>query len=673
MVVEYAIKRIAELRTEINYHNYRYHALDAPEISDSQFDILFKELCTLENHYPNLITVDSPTQRVGIEPIQGFIEAAHTIPMLSLGNAFSDDELMAWHQRTKTLVEGKDFDMVCELKFDGLAVSITYQDGIMVRAATRGNGIVGEDITGNLKTIRSIPLRLLGNVTGQFEVRGEVLFPKSRFSKLNEERIAAGLPTYSNPRNTAAGSVRQLDPRITADRKLDVFIYGIGHSDPPMPKTHWETLAYLGDLGFKINRHNRLAKSPEDAIHYYKSWIDNLDELDYECDGVVVKINPFDLQRHMGTVGREPRWAIAYKFPATRSVTRLNKIMINVGRTGSMNPFAVLEPVDVGGATVSQATLHNEDYIRSKDLREGDWVIIERAGEVIPQVVSVIESKRTGNERAFEMPSNCPGCETSLIRPEGETMTYCFNTTCPAQLVRHVEHFVARESMDIEGLGIRQVTVLLQEQLIGDVADLYTLNRDNLLKLDGMGDKSVSNLLDAIQDSKRRPLPRVITALGIEHVGYEVSEILARNFNTINILMEATAEELTAIPSIGTKIASSIIAYFENQSNSHVIMKLQQAGVRMQSDEPTELQRPTLSGLRFVVTGRLVHFSRSQVEGKIKNAGGRVSSSVSKQTDYLVAGSDAGSKLIEAEQLGITIIDEDRLLDLLNNQPTDPF
>ena len=673
MVVGYVIKRIAELKTEINYHNYRYHALDAPEISDSQFDILFKELGALEDRYPDLITTDSPTQRVGTEPLHGFIEAAHTIPMLSLGNAFSDDELMAWYQRTKTLAEGENFDMVCELKFDGLAVSITYQDGIMVRAATRGNGIVGEDITGNLKTIRSIPLRLLKNVTGRFEVRGEVLFPKSSFTKLNEERIAAGLPTYSNPRNTAAGSVRQLDPRVTANRQLDIFIYSIGHSEPPMPKTHWETLAYLGDLGFKINQHNRLTKSPEDAIHYYKSWIDNLDELDYECDGVVVKINPFDLQRHMGTVGREPRWAIAYKFPATRSVTRLNKIMINVGRTGSMNPFAILEPVDVGGATVSQATLHNEDYIKSKDLREGDWVIVERAGEVIPQVVSVIESKRTGNERAFAMPSNCPSCQASLVRAKGETMTYCFNTTCPAQLVRHIEHFVAREAMDIEGLGIRQVVILLQEQLIGDVADLYTLNRDDLLKLDRMGDKSVSNLLDAIQDSKRRPLSRVIAALGIEHVGYEVSEILARYFRTINILMEATAEELTAIPSIGTKIAASIIDYFENQSNSHIISKLQKAGVRMENDEPTELQRPTLSGLRFVVTGRLDHFSRSQVEGKIKDAGGRVSGSVSKRTDYLVAGSDAGSKLIEAKQLGITIIDEDKLVGLLNNQPTDSF
>ncbi len=665
--------RLEELRARVNHHNYRYHALDAPEISDAEFDALFQELRAIEERHPDLVTPDSPTQRVGAEPVAGFAEAVHNRPMLSLGNAFDEEQFMAWHRRAQALVDGEAFGMVCELKFDGLAVALTYEDGVLTRGATRGNGTVGEDVTSNLRTVRSIPLRLLEDVPGRLEVRGEVLFPRPRFDELNREREEAGLPTYANPRNTAAGSVRQLDPRITASRGLDIFVYSLGHADAPMPDTHWKTLEYLVSLGFRANTHNRLVETPEDALAYYREWLEEFESLDYGCDGVVIKVDSFDLQRHMGAVGREPRWAVAYKFPATRALTRLNEIRVNVGRTGSINPYAVLEPVDVGGATVSQATLHNEDYVREKDLKVGDWVIVERAGEVIPQIVSVVEDRRTGDEEPFVMPTECPSCGENLVRPEGEAMTYCVNAACPAQLVRLIEHFVSRGAMDIEGLGVRQVVVLLERGLIRDVADLYALQdrRDDLVAIDRMGEKSVANLLAAIEASKDRPLARVLTALGIDHVGFEVADALSRHFRTIEAIMGATEEGLSAVPSIGPKIAASVSAYFANDSNRAVVDKLRERGVQMADEERPEPGEQSLAGLRFVVTGRLANFSRSQAEGRIKDAGGTVSGSVSKRTDYLVAGEDAGSKLADAENLGVEIIDEDGFLTLLEHGPPD--
>ncbi len=663
--------RLEEIRAQVNHHNYRYHALDAPEIGDAEFDALFRELRAIEERHPELVTADSPTQRVGAEPVAGFEEAVHPNPMLSLGNAFDEEQLMAWHRRAQALVDGEAFGMVCELKFDGLAVALTYEDGVLVRGATRGNGAVGEDVTSNLRTVRSIPLRLLGDVPGRIEVRGEVLFPKSRFDRLNEERAEAGLPTYANPRNTAAGSVRQLDPRITAARGLDIFVYSLGYADAPMPDTHWKTLAYLARLGFKTNPHNRLVDTPEGALAYYRGWLDEFEGLDYGCDGVVVKVDSFDLQRHMGAVGREPRWAVAYKFPATRALTRLREIRVNVGRTGSINPYAVLEPVDVGGATVSQATLHNEDYVSEKDLRVGDWVIVERAGEVIPQIVSVVEDRRTGDEQPFVMPTECPSCGDGLRRPEGEAMTYCRNAACPAQLVRLIEHFVGRGAMDIEGLGVRQVVVLLERGLIGDAADLYALKerREELVAIYRMGEKSVANLLAAIESSKERPLARVLTALGIDHVGFEVAEALSRHFRTIDAIMAATEEDLSQVPSIGPKIAASVAAYFANESNRAVVGKLRESGVRMADEERPEPGEQSLAGLRFVVTGRLSSFSRSQAEGRIKDAGGAVSGSVSKRTSYLVSGEDAGSKLTDAEKLGIPVIDEGEFVAMLEQGP----
>ena len=665
--------RLEGLRAQVNHHNYLYHALDAPEIGDAEFDALFHELRALEERHPELVTPDSPTQRVGAEPVAGFSEAVHLRPMLSLGNAFDEEQFMAWHERAQALVDGEEFGMVCELKFDGLAVALTYEDGVLTRGATRGNGTVGEDVTSNLRTVRSIPLRLLEEVPGRFEVRGEVLFPKSKFAELNREREEAGLPTYANPRNTAAGSVRQLDPRITASRGLDIFVYSLGHADAPMPDTHWETLEYLVSLGFRTNTHNRLVETPEDALAYYRGWLDEFETLDYGCDGVVIKVDSFDLQRHMGAVGREPRWAIAYKFPATRALTRLLEIRVNVGRTGSINPYAVLKPVDVGGATVSQATLHNEDYVKEKDLKVGDWVIVERAGEVIPQIVNVVEDKRTGGEQPFVMPTECPSCGEGLVRPEGEAMTYCVNAACPAQLVRLIEHFVSRGAMDIEGLGVRQVVVLLERGLIGDVADLYALEgkRDDLVAIDRMGERSVANLLAAIEASKVRPLARVLTALGIDHVGIEVAEALSRHFRTVDAIMGATEEGLSAVPSIGPKIAASVYAYFDSESNRAVVRKLRESGVEMTDEERPEPGEQSLAGLRFVVTGRLASFSRSQAEGRIKDAGGAVSGSVSKRTDYLVAGEDAGSKQADAEKLGIKIVKEDEFVTLLEQGPPD--
>ena len=662
------LNRIDELRDRINYHNHRYFVLDDPEISDGQYNDLIRELGRIELEHPELVTADSPTQRVGAEPLEGFTQAEHPVPLLSLGNAFDDEEFMAWHTRVADLLEEPQFDMVCELKFDGLAVALTYEDGLLTRGATRGNGVVGEDVTSNMRTIRSIPLRVSAAAPSRFEVRGEVIFPKSKFEAFNEQRIADGLPPYAHPRNTAAGSVRQLDPRTTAARPLDIYIYSLGYAEPMEFDTHWQTLRALGDLGFKTNPNSQLVPSPEEALDYCKRWVEAWEDLDYGCDGVVVKVNRFDYQRHLGVVGREPRWAIAYKFPATQATTQLREIRVNVGRTGSINPYAVLEPVNINGVTVRQATLHNADYIKSKDLRTGDWVVVERAGEVIPQVVSSVVSKRTGDERSFEMPGECPSCGEPVVRAEGEAAHLCVNAACPAQLVRLLEHFVSRGAMDIEGLGIKQTTTLLEKGLIRQVADLYTLKKEDLLELERFGETSVANLLAAIDASKERPFSRVLVAVGIQHVGSEVAELLTRHFPNIDALMKATQEELEAVQSIGPKIADAVVAYFSNESNRAVIKKLRAVGVTMESEQGEEAVEQVLDGLRFVVTGRLERFSRSEITGRIKDLGGAVSGSVSKKTDYLVAGEDAGSKLTDAEKLGVPVITEDDLLKLVESR-----
>ena len=659
------IDRLHSLKAELNRHNYLYFVADSPEIGDAEYDALLRELRGIEEEHPELVTPDSPTQRVGAEPAEGFTEVQHPRPMLSLSNAFDDEEFLAWNERVAGLLERDDFDLVCELKYDGLAVALTYENGLFVRGATRGNGSVGEDVTQNLRTINSIPLRVLGDdVPAVFEVRGEVYFPKSKFRRFNEEREAQGLPTYATPRNTAAGSLRQLDAKNTAERPLDIFVYGLGYADGEVPDNQWESLTYMGDLGFKMNPHNLLASSPEQVLDYYREWLEVSDGLDYDCDGVVVKVNRLDYQGHLGVVGREPRWAIAYKFPATQAITKLLDIKVNVGRTGSINPYAVLEPVNIAGATVQLATLHNEDYIRSKDLRKGDAVVVERAGEVIPQIVRSLSEKRPGKPRRYKFPTECPSCHEPVVRPEGEAMSYCVNAACPGQLVRLLEHFVGRGGMDIEGMGWKLGVALIEQGLVEDVADLYYLKSEQLLELDRMAEKSVFNLLESIDASRDRPLARVLTALGIGHVGSEVAELLARHFQNTETLMKATEDELTSIPTIGPKITESLLAYFAKERNRRVIGKLRNGGVRLEDEPREDSGEHHLEGLTFVVTGRLEGFSRSEIAAKIKELGGTVTGSVSKKTSYLLAGEDAGSKLADAESLNVPILDEAAFMEL---------
>ena len=679
---EQAKRRIEELKQLINYHNYRYYVLDSPEISDAEYDELMRELKRLEEQYPGLVTPDSPTQRVGAAPIAAFGVVDHPVPLLSLDDVINYEELTGWYNRIIRIVGERDIDFACEHKIDGLAVALTYENGQFVRGATRGDGYRGEDITLNLKTIRSIPLSVKGDIPKRFEVRGEVYLPIAGFKKLNQEREAEGLPPFANPRNAAAGSVRQLDPRITARRPLDIYIYGLGYAEGrTMPSTHWDTMEYLKTLGFKINPRNRLVSSLEEAEQYYREWVDKRESLPYEADGIVIKVNSFDLQRELGEVGREPRWAIAYKFPAIEATTRLKSIEISVGRTGTLNPYAVLEPVSVGGVTIRTAALHNEDDIRRKDIREGDWVYIHRAGQVIPEIIGPIPSKRTGNEKPFSLLEKisrngrpvCPVCGGEVIRPEGEVMYYCSNSACPAQLQEHLEHFASRGAMDIRGLGESMAATLLKEPLIRDrdgfrplkdVADVYYIDRDRLAALEGKGEKSADNLMRAIEESKNRPLGRVIYALGIRHVGEEIAQLLADNFHSLDKLAGASREELSSIPTIGPKIAESIMTFFREKRNLEIIEKLRRAGVRMEEEGQVKTGLP-LAGKEFVLTGTLQAFPRAEAEQRIKKLGGTVKDSVTRKTSFLVVGFEPGSKLVKAQTLGIPILDEAEFLQLL--------
>ena len=634
----------------------------------------------MEEQYPALVTPDSPTQRVGGAPTDGFQEVTHRRAMLSLGNAFDDEELLAWHTRISDMLETDRFDMVCELKYDGLAVGLTYENGVLVRGATRGNGVVGEDVTSNLRTIKSIPLRLSGdNLPTLLEVRGEVYFPKSKFHQFNAQREADGLPTYVNPRNTAAGSLRQLDPNATAERPLDIFVYSIGYAEgASTPDNQRDSLQFLAELGFKVNSNNALLGDVPEVLDWYRRWLEEVHNLDYDCDGLVVKVNRFDYQRHLGDVGREPRWAVAYKFPAEQATTTLLDVRFNVGRTGSINPYAVLEPVYVGGATVRQATLHNEDYIKKMRLKVGDKVVVERAGEVIPQVVEPLEDQRGCGEHEIHMPTMCPSCDQPIVHREGEAMSYCVNASCPAQLVRLIEHFVSRGAMDIEGLGVKQGQALIDAGILKDVADIYTLSdhREELLAMERMAEKSVSNLLDAVEKSKSQPLTRVLVALGIEFVGGEVAAVLARHFGSMDEICNASKDKLVAINMIGPKIAQSVLDYFENPANTEVVKKLVDAKVNMTDETASTAGVATLlEGKRFVVTGRLNSYSRSEIQNKIKELGGTVSGSLSKRTDYLVVGEGGGSKLADANKLEVDVLTEDGFESLIatpTKLPTPP-
>ncbi len=663
-------ERIDELRAQINYHNYRYYVLDSPEISDAEYDELMRELKRLEEEYPQFLTPDSPTQRVGAAPVEAFGVVEHPLPLLSLGNAFSQEELFAWYTRVSKLVAEQQFNFTCEHKIDGLAVAVTYVNGQLTTGATRGNGFRGENITPNLRTIRSIPLSVPKAAPPRFEVRGEVFLPKVGFDKLNQERASEGLPLFANPRNAAAGSVRQLDSRITAKRPLDIYIYMLGYAEGrATPPTHWETMAYLKSLGFKVNPNNRLLTGIEQVSDFYNHWLEKREDLPYEADGIVVKVDSLDRQERLGNVGHEPRWAIAYKFPAIQGTTRLMDIGISIGRTGTLNPYAILEPVSVGGVTIKQAALHNEDDIRRKDIRIGDTVIVQRAGEVIPEVVGPIKSKRRGQEKIFTMLSRCPVCGAEVVKPEGEVMYYCSNVTCPAQIQERLEHFVSRGGMDIRGIGESLSATLLAEGLVKDVADLYYLKdkKEQLLSLERMAEQSVTNMLDAIEKSKETPLPRVIFALGIRHVGEEMAEILAKEFSSLDDLADASREKLMLIPTIGPKIAESIVAFFRQEENRRIIDRLRKAGVRLEAElvKPEELP---LAGQEFVITGKLETFTRQEAEAQIKALGGATGSSITRKTTYLVAGADPGSKLARAQALGTKLLSEEELLRLLRNK-----
>jgi len=672
-----AKERIEKLRAEINYHNYRYYVLDNPEISDAEYDELMRELQKLEAEYPRFLTSDSPTQRVGATPVEAFGVVGHPLPLLSLGNAFSQEELLAWYTRISKLVAGEQFNLACEHKIDGLAIALTYINGQLATGATRGDGFRGENITQNLRTIRSIPLSVPKEAPPRFEVRGEVFLPKAGFHKLNQERAAEGQSLFANPRNAAAGSVRQLDPRITAKRPLDIYIYMLGWAESKtLPPTHWETMEYLKSLGFKVNPNNKLLSNIEQVKEYYQTWVDKRESLPYEVDGIVVKVNQLDLQERLGNIGHEPRWAIAYKFPATQGTTLLIDIGISVGRTGTLNPYAILDPVSVGGVTIKQAALHNEDDIRRKDIRIGDTVIVQRAGEVIPEVMGPIKSKRTGQGKEFNLLEKifdkekqrpaCPICGKEVIKPEGEVMYYCSNAACPAQAQQRLEHFTARGAMDIRGIGESQSTMLLREGLVKDVADLYYLTeaKEQLLELERMAQKSVDNLLDAIEKSKDRPLARLIFALGIRHIGGETAEILAREFGSIDALANASRERLLSIPAIGPKIADSVIAFFRQEENRNIIERLRKAGVRLET-EAVKIGELPLAGMEFVITGRLETFSRQEAEAQIKALGGSTKSDVTKKTTYLVVGTDPGSKFAHARALDTKTLTEEKFLQLL--------
>jgi len=696
-----AKKRIDELREQINYHNQRYYVLNSPEISDAEYDELMKELQRLEEQYPRFLTPDSPTQRVGAAPVEAFGVVVHQTPMLSLGKAFSHEELLAWHKRVSGLLGEPEFDLVAEHKMDGLAVALIYEEGKYVTGATRGDGFRGEDITQNLKTIKSVPLTLPKGVPGRFEVRGEVFLSKKGFKKLNEDRAKAEKTLFANPRNAASGSVRQLNPRITAQRPLDIYIYGLGlvEGGTTLP-THWETLEYLKSLGFRLNPQNQLLKNLQQAESYYQRWVEEREHLPYEADGIVFKVNRYDLQERLGNVGGEPRWAIAYKFPAIQATTVLEDIGISVGRTGTLNPYAILREVNVGGVTVKRAALHNEDDIRRKRIRILDWVVVQRAGDVIPEVVKPVESKRTGEEKEFSIKEKtwkiysekhgltkeqapnyvvCPECGAEAIKPEGEAMYRCTNVSCPAQVYELVKHFVSRGAMDIKGIGKKLAKALLKAGLIKDVADIYTLRdkQEKLIGLERMGKKSVEKLLKAIDDSKNRPLSRVIFALGIRHVGSETARVLARYFGkqeqerppgeAIDKLSSASQEELMKIPTIGPKIAESIAAFFRQKPNQDIIKRLKDKGVTMKAEaaKPSELP---LAGKEFVITGKLDSCTRTEAEARIRELGGLVGSSVSKKTNFLVVGADPGSKLDRARELGTGLLNEKQFLAMLEEK-----
>lgn len=654
-------ERLRKLREEIEYHNYRYYVLDDPVISDVEYDRLMQELIDLEEAYPELVTADSPTQRVGSEPITAFEQIIHSSPMMSLTNSYSLEELKAFDSRVRKALPGEGVEYVAELKVDGLAVSLTYEDGYFARGATRGDGTRGEDVTHNLKTIRSVPMRIRYQNPVTVDVRGEVFMPRREFRKLNEERRLKGEALFANPRNAAAGSLRQLDPRITASRQLDIFVYGVGNVSGVTLGTQMEVLDFLRECGFRVNPNVKLCRSIDEVMDYAETWNDKREDIDYEIDGIVVKVNSLDQQARLGSTARSPRWATAYKFPAKQGTTVVKDIIVQVGRTGTLTPVALLEPIELAGSVVSRASLHNEDIIRSKDIRIGDAVVIEKGGDIIPEVVKVIPERRTGNEREFTMPTKCPECGSDVVRPEGEVASRCTNETCPAQIREGIIFFASRDAMDIEGMGPQIVSQLLKSGLVSGVDDIYSLKFEDLVNLERMGEKSAENLLNAIEASKSRPLHRLINALGIRLVGERAARDLASHFGSMDKLSKATYDELISIPEVGPKVAESIVAFFGNPRNLEAIGNLQAKGVNMvEPRADASAQRTNVfTGKTVVFTGSLERFTRKEAEARVLESGGKTSGSVGKKTDYVVVGKDPGSKYDKAKALGITILTEE--------------
>ena len=658
-----AQERVEDLRQQIDEHNYSYYVLDNPVIDDAVYDRLMSELEELEQQFPELTTPYSPTQRVGGKPREGFSTVTHRLPMLSLANAFGEGEMRDFDRRVRGALPGEAVNYVVELKIDGLAVSLLYENGLFRRGATRGDGETGEDITENLKTIRSLPLRLKESIPA-LEVRGEVYISKEAFERLNKSREVDGQPLFANPRNAAAGSLRQLDPKITVARQLSALIYAVGFRDGVDFAGHGDAIDYLSRLGFPVSRHHRSFGDIGEVLDYCRDWEAKRFDLPFAIDGLVVKVDSLEQQTRLGATAKSPRWAIAYKFPPEQAVTRVKDIIINVGRTGVLTPTALLEPVRLAGSTVSRATLHNEDIIKEKDVQIGDTVVVQKAGEIIPEVVRVIAEKRTGVETPFKMPEHCPDCGAKVVRQEGEAASRCTGIACPAQLREGLIHFVSRGAMDIAGLGPAVIEQLLKAELIHDAADLYGLKQDDLINLERFGAKSVQNLLKSLEESKKASLGRLVFALGIRHVGERAAKTLAGHFGSLERLIAAQFDELVEIPEIGTKMAESIITFFEQEQNRAVIEKMERAGVNTQ-EKRAEAAGCSLAGKTFVLTGTLQGFTRERAKELIESLGGKVSSSVSKSTDYVLVGENPGSKYEKAVKLGVKVIGEEEFRELV--------
>jgi DNA ligase (NAD+) len=660
------VARVQELREQLHYHNYRYYVLDDPVISDAEFDRLLAELQKLEEQYPELVTPDSPTQRVGAPPLEKFESVRHRLPMISLENAFTEAEAREFDQRLKRFLKtDEEFRYVVEPKVDGCAIELVYEQGRFTVGSTRGDGVRGENVTQNLKTIHTIPLQLLkaDGVPELLEVRGEVYMDLEEFKKLNQQRLAQGEPAFANPRNAAAGSLRQLDPNVTAARPLKIYCYGVGEVRGRSFETHWETLQALKAWGFRVNPLIERCLGIDCAIDYHRRLERQRHGLPYEIDGMVIKVDSLALQERLGTKARSPRWALAFKFAATQETTRVLDIQVNVGRTGAITPMAVMEPVEVGGVTVSRATLHNEDEVARKDVRIGDTVLVQRAGDVIPEVVKVIPELRPPGAQPFKMPGHCPVCGTKLVRPEGEKVTRCPNPDCFGALVRAIFHFAGKTAMDIDGLGEKIIAQLVSVGLVRDVADLYRLTEDDLIPLERFAEKSAQNIVAAIKRSKRPPFWRLLNALGIRFVGEATARVLAQHFQNLEALMAASPEELLAVEGVGEQVAGSIREFFDNPRNREILRKLREAGV--QELPPEAPAAGPLAGKTFVFTGGLSRFSREEAKALVTARGGKVSSSVSAQTDYVVVGAEPGSKFAKAKELGVKTLDEEAFEELI--------